>query len=323
MILGTSILENSSAKEASQKLGGSFVNLSLEGSNFYERSFVLRYALEKKHISRVLYSLDHLGVASYEGHPGYPIETWAFLYDDDPLNDIRIYLNDKYMKCLRSFSHSDSCLGRDVGLDRPNAWFALPMHAARFGGLAHWFRADEQPQVKEALQTLHKRLEKIIEGESVATAGVNERLAASKAYLDKTLLSLIAQHPETRFDLILPPYSRIVFAMEAQYDKATFQVYKESIRYLVAKSQEYPNLRLYGWGDHDFLDAIENYKDLYHFSPAINSWMLDAIRTDEGHLTPEYLESYLAEITKRAESYDLEELKRRFDHYLEVQKGSQ
>ncbi|WP_302616456.1 hypothetical protein, partial [uncultured Desulfovibrio sp.] len=38
VILGTSMLENTSAREASQKIGGIFVNISLAGSSFYERA---------------------------------------------------------------------------------------------------------------------------------------------------------------------------------------------------------------------------------------------------------------------------------------------
>ena len=58
IILGTSMLENTSAKEAGEKLGGKFMNISLSGSNFYERSFVLEYALRKKEIKKIIYSLD-------------------------------------------------------------------------------------------------------------------------------------------------------------------------------------------------------------------------------------------------------------------------
>lgn len=47
-ILGTSMLVNTSAKEANEILGGRFFNISMQASNFYERSFVLQYAIDKK-----------------------------------------------------------------------------------------------------------------------------------------------------------------------------------------------------------------------------------------------------------------------------------
>ena len=48
IIMGTSMLQNVSAKEASEKLGSRFVNLSISGSNFYERFKMLNFALKKK-----------------------------------------------------------------------------------------------------------------------------------------------------------------------------------------------------------------------------------------------------------------------------------
>ncbi len=58
IILGTSMLENTSSKEASKLFGGKFINISLSGSSFYERSYILKYALRKKNIKTVIYSLD-------------------------------------------------------------------------------------------------------------------------------------------------------------------------------------------------------------------------------------------------------------------------
>ena len=52
VILGTSIMECTSAKESSQKLGGKFVNISLSGSYFYERAIVLKYLLKHKKIKK-------------------------------------------------------------------------------------------------------------------------------------------------------------------------------------------------------------------------------------------------------------------------------
>lgn len=52
LILGTSMLENTSAQEAAkyltQKKELKFFNLSLNGGNFYKRKFVLDYALRNK-----------------------------------------------------------------------------------------------------------------------------------------------------------------------------------------------------------------------------------------------------------------------------------
>ena len=59
LIFGSSMLENTSAKEAAKKLGGSFINISIRGSHFNERRFILDYALAKnKNIKQVLTTFD-------------------------------------------------------------------------------------------------------------------------------------------------------------------------------------------------------------------------------------------------------------------------
>jgi len=316
IVLGTSILENTSANEASRKLGGKFVNISLEGGNYFERNFVLSYALKKKKIAKVIYSLDHLGIVSRKGDPTFPLEKWTYLYDDNPLNDLQIYLNTKYMKCMLSFSNSEKCLGRDVGLDMPNAWFRDHRQAARFGGLERWFQESNSVQIKEAFKTISGTIQKIKEGVVVDFQNNDARVELSKRYLDETILSEVSRYPDTEFILILPPYSRIFFAIEAQYDKPMFHVFKESIRYLARMSKKYPNLKLYGWSDYNFPDDIANYKDLFHYSEKINSWMLDAISRSEGVLTSDNVEKYLSKISEKAQRYDLFELGEKIDTYL-------
>ncbi len=53
IILGTSMLENTSANEASEIFGGTFANISMSASDFYERKIILEYLFEKKNINTI------------------------------------------------------------------------------------------------------------------------------------------------------------------------------------------------------------------------------------------------------------------------------
>lgn len=48
VILGTSMLENTSAKEAGEKLGNKWVNLSIKGANFEDRNIIFKYITKHK-----------------------------------------------------------------------------------------------------------------------------------------------------------------------------------------------------------------------------------------------------------------------------------
>ena len=104
IIIGSSMLENTSSNESSDKLGGRFVNISLSGSTYYERLLVMEYLFEKKPIKKVIYSLDAASYIhqqkEYPGFPGYPLESFNYLYDDKVLNDFQAYLNYDFLKCL-------------------------------------------------------------------------------------------------------------------------------------------------------------------------------------------------------------------------------
>lgn len=59
-ILGSSMLQNTSAMEASQKLGGKFVNISPANSSVAEKSIILNFLFKHKKPKNIIYSLDFL-----------------------------------------------------------------------------------------------------------------------------------------------------------------------------------------------------------------------------------------------------------------------
>lgn len=306
IILGTSMSENTSSKEASKLLGGRFINISIAGSDFFERAIVLNYVLKKKNIKKVLYSLDSFGGLVYprKGHPAYHLNDWSYLYDNNPLNDFRAYINNRYLKCLFSISSKKKCMGKKVDFDKPNSWEHVHSSLIRFGGLNNWNARTFNVILKETNQTIKddKNLKKLI--------------LKSHQYIDNTLIKFVEKYPDTEFILFLPPHSRIKYAIKAQYNIPYFERYKANIRYLVNKSNHYSNLKIYGWGNNSFADHIENYRDLNHYASKINSFMLKAISKEEGLLTNNNIDNYLDDFTKKAVKYNLYELKAKVKDYL-------
>lgn len=317
VILGTSILECTSAKEASEKLGGKFINISLAGSYFFERAIVLDYLLEKKPIKKIIYSLDNVGLVSTGKSDGtFKISSWAYLYDDNALNDFNAYINDKYLKCLFSLSSKRKCFGRKTDFDRPNTWHDLPDQSVRFGGIDNWFKAKENEQIKYAFQMILTTIKNIKKGKIHLDKNLATNIKKSEEYIDKNLIQYVKKYPDVEFIFILPPYSRIKFAIDAQYEKSIFKRYKESVKYIVSKRNNLSNLSIYGWGNHAFVDNIANYKDPQHYEYKINSWMLDAIKRNEGLLTSSNINEYLDTFTDKSLKYDLYELGHTIEQYL-------
>ena len=314
LIFGSSMLENTSSHKASKTLGGHFINISMSGSDFLERTIVLNNILKKKHIKQVIFTLDNYGLIYLrKGDKNYPLENWAYLYDNNPINDFKMYLNKKYIGCLLSFSNDVQCIGRNKDLDRPNNWINRKDDMMRFGKLDNWFKLKTSHPMHNVFKSTQK---KFTTKKSIYKQPNKIKQLAIKKYLYNTLISMIKDNKKTKFIFIIPPYSIIQQALTAQYSSFHFYNYIYSIKYLISATQKYNNVKIYGWGNHSFTQDIANYRDYWHYHPKINSWMIDAIANQEGLLNSSNIHLYLSKFTKQSLDYNLTSLEEKINTYL-------
>lgn len=306
VILGTSMMENTSALEATKVLGGRFVNISISAGDFFERGLILERLLKHRPLRQVIYSLDFIYLNQRKGYSVFPLATWDFLFDANPFNDIRAYLNPHFLECLAHWSHDVSCVGRITDFDRPNAWMALPVYASRFGGIDAWCRAGSNYQIQDVYKKLSEATQAIHAGAVELPNPV--QVVNAIDYLDRNLIRLVKQYPQTQFQLVFPPYSRAKFAIWHQYRLGDAEAHLEVIRYLANLSEKLPNLNVYGYEDQDFLDEISRYKDMDHFDSEINSLIIQSIGKGESRLNASNVESYISEAKHRATNYRLDDL---------------
>ena len=292
------MLENVSSDEASKRIGGHFVNLSVSDSDFYVRAIILRKAL-KKDIKNIIYSLDeHIYLYPRFGHPKRHYSTYAFLYDDSPYNDYKVYLNRDFIRLLLNPPKNSVKL--------PNPWITNKQTVVRFGGLENWIKNPAPSWDKDfilyklphaASKSINKsKLEKAVKLK-------NEKLD----YLRNYVLFVAKRYHKTTFHFLFPPYYQFVHADERQNNQNKFLQYQSAIRFIVSKtkSKRYKNIKVYGFDDMLFTNDISNYTDLVHFKPEINLLMLDAIANKTHLLMPENVEDYLARSEKLAFDFDM------------------
>lgn len=316
VVLGTSMLENTSADIASTLLGGRFVNLSLSGSQHYERSLVLQHALRVKQLKHVIYSLDSSYISPAKENPKYPLSTYDYLYDRNVLNDVAVYYNDRFLKCLIVWSHAPDCTGRQVSLDRPGAWYKGRAHAARFGGLDKWFSAKNSNQVRRAFLSIVRSAKQVGRAPAVNEQVFNRRLQETIGYLDETVLRHARANPNVSFYYVFPPYSRIRFSTLHQVAPLEARLHEEVVRYFARVAGELPNVQVFGYEDQDFLDDIANYKDPGHYAEPINTAMLHDMAEGQHEIGPENVESYLKSARDKALAFDLVGLAGKIEAYL-------
>lgn len=309
IILGTSMLENTSAAEASAKLGGKFFNISLSGGTPVERAHILRKAL-KKDLKNVVYSLDSYYIDCMERDGRLP----TYLYDDTPFNDLKYYAS---LGTLKKLFQPHMGLTRHDH-DRPNAWFAIPAEKNRFGGIEQWVANKEDPHVKDFLQHDLSRAASLSAAAERREAHAAEREERARAYVEKYILDIIKGHDATNFYFIFPPYSRFYYANLRRNAPEDFFLHQEIVRYLVERTKANKNIHIYGFEDQDFPDDMANYKDIYHYHQRFNSQFLDAIASGSHELTSENVEGYLQRCEQKAWDYDIPALNARVQALLEA-----
>lgn len=320
LILGNSTSANFSSSEASKTFGRSFINISLDGSGFLERTLILKYALTKRPIYNVIFSLDKNGLYTDLKHA--PINSYSYLYDNNRLNDLFIYTLTlkplRHMFCGISIFSDVLCRTRRDNLENLVEWHSNRDYSSRFGGLTKWFEAKNDPRVISSLKSIADSIRKI-DGSArklyVTTLHEEDTIRDMRIFHDK-LISLANIYAGTEFYLFFAPISRLSFAMMYREDPQSFSNYVNLIRIVTRESSHHRNVHVYGFETESFLDDLANYRDTTHFHPRINSLILNWMKNGEHRLDQNNVDIYIKTITKLAADFPLKQVGDQIDVYL-------
>ncbi len=322
IILGSSMAANFSPNEATTIFGSKFVNLSLEGSSLAERSIVLGYVLRKKEIHNAIISLDWETLAT-SSTAGSPIEHYSYLYDENRWNDLLIYTSNadafRFLFCRNSLFHNDhACRKKTRSLESLVGWQSNPDLDKRFGGVDNWLVGRDQDKsinflkgIADDIKLSESSIRRKTNPDKLATATSKHKLV-----FERYLLTYAAKYPGTNFYLYFPPYSRLRYALLAQGQPQVFSEYLEILRFIVRISSVHPNIQVFGFETEDFPDDIGNYMDTGHYHQRFNSMMLNRMSKSQHQLTPSNIESYIAQISSRANNYSIREIGEKINAHL-------
>ncbi|OCR14241.1 hypothetical protein [Helicobacter pullorum] len=291
VILGTSMLENTSAKEAGEKLGGKWVNLSLWGSAYNERAVILEYLFGYKKPQKIIYSLESFTIDTIKDSSRFD-----YLYDGNPLDDFKIYLNDKFMSCALEWKKSANCIGRR-DLEELLKWSNHEDLKILFGGFEKWLKYGK----KETIAML-----KNIKDAPFVIKKDNFDLEKQRSYIQTYVLDFVAENPQTQFYFIVPTYSRLSYRIgSGDFDNKAFYNRALNLKWFVQELEKYPNAKIYGFDTLDYADDVANYKDFTHYNVDMNSLHLDSIKQGKHILDSNNIDSYLKAMEDKIKNYDL------------------
>ena len=85
-------------------------------------------------------------------------------------------------------------------------------------------------------------------------------------------------HPATRFDLVWPPYTMLVWLDFAQ--RGQLDVTLAFKRYVAVSTAGLANVHVVDLQVHDEITTdLDLYMDIYHFAPKVNRWLVERVCT--------------------------------------------
>ncbi|MDO4987602.1 MAG: hypothetical protein Q4E17_01025 [Synergistes sp.] len=323
-ILGTSMMENSSAIETNKIFKHcKFANISISGGKIFERSFVLRYLLAHKKVKAIIYSLDSHYLKQDIVNKGVNLSDYQYLYDDNIANNVKIYFSRSALKTIIKNVMYHNEYKQDIAYHEyncPSRWSDVQDHMMRFGGLQKWFDAKNNGQIIEAFRDITHATKSIQENKRIEydAAKMAKLISAAKKYCNDYFINIVRDNPETKFYAVFPPYSRICYGIWYQYDIPSSIIHREIVRYFALKSQTLHNLYVYGFEDLAFPDDISLYKDTSHYHPSINTLITKSLADSDRLLTADNVDRYLNRSRERAEKFDLVGLGNKISNYLRL-----
>jgi hypothetical protein len=254
VVSGSSIMESTRNSVVARLCGGAAVNLSMPAMSASEQRLMLDTAFASRALRRVIVVLDFnefAGTTEERQDVAGPLPT--YLYDRNPFNDLPYLLS--WNVLLRSW--------RIVIDDRSERYTSDPDAPWYWGNLKRFGR-DEVLRGLD-LSHLNARFQQ-----------PQRTLAGMRASFEHNLLPLLHAHPQTEFDLVWPPYSILVWIDFAQRDQLDVSLAFK--RYVFEATRGLRNVAITDLQtERSITHDLDRYTDLYHFDPAINERLVEAV----------------------------------------------
>lgn len=295
IIMGSSMLMGTNVFEAESKLGGKWVNLTMPGSGLSDKKVVLHYALQHKALKDIIVSFDW-----FTETRDHDTSKFDYLYDDNPINDMKVYYDFKFVACALMWSKNPKCVGDQNDYRQI---FREPSHITKqsvLDGAKEWFSKEYNQGVEKKILERLENLEKYPFNPIPHEIDYEKH----KNYLYDNIIILAKNNPHTTFHLVIPAHTRMTYRLQVEVDD--FYLYKNVLRYFVFLSKDISNIKIYGFDDLDYADNLGNYFDSTHYNDDMNSMQLDAIATQTHIVTSENIDAYLDTMEQKIYEYDIE-----------------
>lgn len=255
-IVGTSVTENFRPTLMDAQLGGRFIKLCTSAGTAYNHALLLRLAFDTHPMRRVVYGLDVYSFIAQLDETGSEVP--LYLYDDNPFNDVRYWLNRSVLatflpQCLRAWGQRQDDAIRD-------SMYSWAQDGDNYGPVMLYSASFTPPESR-------------LDADAFA--------ALADANLSVHLIPFIQAHPQTQFDIFFPPYSAAEWSNMESNGTLDAMLALRGLCY--DRLSGYANVTLYDYSAREaWVTDIDNYKDTLHYGQWINDEIVACIASGDG-----------------------------------------
>lgn len=265
VVTGSSLMETIIPADVDHVFGGRTINLSISAQTAYDAGQLLRTALRTGKARHVIMNLDYNAFSGAPDRSGFNEPFPTYLYDDSIANDI------PYLLGLATTRKS---LETVLGL--------------------HWSRFNSDPQRMWYWMDGHRfNAAKAVRGLDPADLNRQFRqpartLEGMKASFEANLAPVLEDNPATRFSLLYAPYAILVWMDFEQ--RGQLEVTLAFREWLLQRVRNYPNVEIFDFhAIPEVVNDLDNFTDIYHFSPNLARGIIEAMSRGRHLLTRETL----------------------------------
>lgn len=285
LITGTSMTENFKTSEFDALFATNSIKVPLEGSSYNEINEIITIALKSNpELKMVLRGIDSSGLVADKNKREYAKNQWpGYLYDENPINDIKYLLNGEAVKRAAINCYMTIAGVPSMTFDEYANWSDASFYGADFALAAY-----ERPEVVEEKSFLSDEERKMV------LENVQQNLTA-----------VAAAYPEVTFYYYITPVSILYWDKLGRLGKVDW--YVEAERIAIEEMLQYPNIKLFSF--YTYLDVVGDlsyYKDVAHHWGKTNSNLLNKMKEEQFMLTSDNYEAYLNFLHETYNNYDYE-----------------
>ena len=244
VIIGTSHSENFFTSTLDEYMKSKSINLAISGSSAWEQAQVIKLALTKNEVKRVVWEMNY---KSFSGENPNLVKSGSFpnyLYEPDLTTPFY------YLYSLDTLWLSVKHLFRRGGSD--------------LDGLNSWF--DNQKDKFDGLHVVDHYCH-------LQSSPVEERSIRYEVSIKEYLEPLLGINKNINYVLFIPPLSVANFSLNNQLEN--FVAFREVLYRIVL---DYKNVRIIDFvADLDVIGDLHLYKDIEHYSLGVSNDMLETM----------------------------------------------